>query len=149
MMRKNMRLPNIYLGSENLPILDTVVLFAAADEKDPRHGKAKGYMRKLRGKEFYLASFALMEFDIVLKSRGVSSEERMEEHALLLKDFPELHEKVFPLNPSTLYLAAKLEGELGLDYFDAGVAAEALQHDGEVISTDKAFERVRHLKRRW
>ncbi|KPV65422.1 MAG: hypothetical protein AOA65_0163 [Candidatus Bathyarchaeota archaeon BA1] len=36
-----------------------------------------------------------------------------------------------------------------LDYFDAGVAAEALQLDGIVISTDEAFDKVSHIKRSW
>jgi len=39
--------------------------------------------------------------------------------------------------------------EYKLDYFDAGVAAEALQHDGIVISTDKAFDKIPYIKRKW
>lgn len=132
-----------------MPILDTVVLFAAADAKDKRHDKALGYMRKLRERDFYIASFALLEFDIVLRSRGFSAEERMEKHALLLKDFPDSRAKVSPLSPPAFYLSARLEKEFGLDYFDAGVAAEALQHDGIVVSTDAAFDKVDNLKRKW
>ena len=132
-----------------LPVLDTIVLFAASDRKDVRHGKALSHLKALEEEDFYIASFALLEFDIVLKSRGFKHEERMEKYALLLKDFPSSGVKVLTLNPSTLYLAARIEKELGMDYFDAGVVAEALRHDGVVISTDTAFDRVNGLKRRW
>jgi len=71
----------------------------------------------------------------------------MEKYALLLRDFPKTVEKVLSLNPSTFYLAAKLERELGMEYFDAGVAAEALQHDGKVVSTDTMFDKVSGLTR--
>ncbi|HID37905.1 MAG TPA: type II toxin-antitoxin system VapC family toxin [Calditrichaeota bacterium] len=128
-----------------MPILDTVVLFAAADSKDSRHSKAMKYLRANR--ETYLASFALLEFDIVLKSRGFSADERMELQALLTKDYPQI--KVHQLTPQTLYFTAMIERNYQLEYFDAGVAAETLQHDATVISTDKSFEKVKGLKRIW
>ena len=130
-----------------MPVLDTVVLFAASDEDSGLHNRALGYLEQLEEKNMFIACFALLEFDIVLKSRGFTFEERMERHALLLRDFPKVGEKVLSLNPSTLYLTAKLEKELGLEYFDAGVAAEALQHDGIVVSTDAMFDRVSALTR--
>jgi hypothetical protein len=40
-----------------------------------------------------------------MKSRGLSFEERMEKHATLLRDNPELDRKVAGINPATLYLA--------------------------------------------
>ncbi len=132
-----------------MSILEAVVLFAAADEEDPQHHKALGYLESLGHADFYVASFALLEFDIVLKSRAYTFDERMEKHALLLRDFPLVEEKSSKLRPSTFYLAAKIEKEVGLEYFDAGVAAESLQHDGTVISTDAAFEKVASLRRAW
>jgi hypothetical protein len=35
------------------------------------------------------------------------------------------------------------------EYFDAGIVAEALQLDGTVVSTDRAFDRVEGLTRVW
>ena len=130
-----------------MPIFDTVLLFAAADRSDPNHNKATRYMTKLRQEDFYLASFSLIEFDIVLKSRGLKANERMDLHALLMKDYPNL--KIHPINPSTLYLTAMIEKDYDLEYFDAAVSAEALQHDATVVSTDKALERVKGLNRTW
>lgn len=132
-----------------VPVLYTVVLFAAGDEESSLHDRALDHLARLGEEDTFIACFALLEFDIVPKSRGFTSEERMEKHALLLTDFQEVGEKVLSPNPSTIYLTAKLEKELGMEYFDTGVAAEALQHDGTVVSTDPAFNKVSGLTRLW
>lgn len=106
-------------------------------------------MEKLREEDYVLSCLALVEFDIVLKSRGFPPEERMEKLALLLADYPQVKDRMGRITPLTLYLSAKLEMEHKLDYFDAGVASEALQHDGIVVSTDKAFDRIPNIKRKW
>jgi len=132
-----------------LPILDTVVLFGTADSKDKYHEQAKKHLREISKPEMYLGAFALFEFDVTLKSRGFSFEQRMETYALLLRDYPDLERKVAQLTPSVLYVTSRLEEELQLEYFDAGIAAEALQLDGSVVSTDRAFDRVEGLTRSW
>ena len=132
-----------------MPLLDTVVLFASADPADKHHKKALSHMKRLRDPETWLASFSLMEFDVVLKRRGLSFDERMEKYALMIRDFPEAALKVRIISPLVMYLTARLEKEFGMDYFDAAVSSEALQYDGIVISTDEAFDRVGGLKREW
>lgn len=131
-----------------MPILDTNVLFAAADPEDPSHRKALNHLTQL-GRRNFLATFALIEFDIVLKSRGFSYDQRMEKYTLLLRDFPAAAESVHTISSTTLYLAALHERDFGLEYFDAGVAAEAIEHDGAVISADKSFDNIPSLKRSW
>ena len=131
-----------------MPILDTVVLFAVADNKDKHHSVAKNHIKNLSKKGYRLSTFAVLEFDIVLKSRGFPFEERMEKAALLIKDFPQIM-KVSSITPATIYLTARLEKELSMDYFDAGVASEALQSDCVVISTDRVFDKVPNLTRIW
>lgn len=132
-----------------MPVLDTVVLFGAADSNDKHHERAKRHLQCIFEPDVYLGNFALLEFDVTLKSRGFSFEERMEKHASLLRDYPDLDYKVARLSPATIYLTSRLEGEVELEYFDAGIAAEALQLDGTVVSTDRAFDRVEGLKRLW
>jgi predicted nucleic acid-binding protein len=132
-----------------LPVLDTVVLFGAVDPRDAGHDKSKRFLARLAKPDFYLASFALFEFDIVMKSRGFSHGQRMLQHALLAKDYSLSTVKVRPLAPTILYLSARIEGEEGADYFDAGVAAEAKSHDGVVVSSDRIFDKLKGLKRIW
>lgn len=131
-----------------MPVLDTSVVFAAADPRDALHSKALKFLTKL-GRRYVLATFALIEFDIVLKSRGFSHNERMEKFALLIRDFPAAAKSVHRITPTTLYLAALHGRDFGLEYFDAGVAAEAVEHDGAVISADKAFDIIPSLRRSW
>ncbi len=126
-----------------------MVLFGAADPKDHAHEKSVGYLARLAQPDYYLAGFALVEFDIVMKSRGFSYRERMLRHALLARDYPMSTGKVRPISPTTLYLAAKMEGEEAADYFDAGVAAEAKALDGLVVSTDRFFDEIKGIRRVW
>jgi len=132
-----------------LPILDTVVLFAVADSKDRHHSVAKKHMKNLWKRNYRISAFALLEFDIVLKSRGFSFDERMEKVALLIRDFPQVTKQVSSITPITIYLTARLERELSMDYFDAGVASETLQSDGVVVSTDSVFDTIPNLRRIW
>jgi len=132
-----------------LPVLDTVVLFGAVDPEDAAHDKSKRFLARLGEPDYSLAGFALLEFDIVLKSRGFSYRQRMVQHALLAKDYPLSTVKVRPLSPTVLYLSARIEGEEEADYFDAGVAAEAKVLDGIVVSSDQVFDRLKGLKRIW
>lgn len=132
-----------------MPILDTVVLFGAMDPGDSAHDKSLRYLRLLVNPEYYLAGFALLEYDIVLKSRGFTPRERMTYHAALSSDFPTLAAKTRSLSPEILYMAAKLEQEDDVDYFDAGVAAEARMFDGRVVSKDMVFEKLAGVTRIW
>ena len=132
-----------------MPVLDTVVLLAVADSKDKHHSIAKNHLKNIKKKNYRLSTFALLEFDIVLKSRGLSFDERMEKVGLLIKDLPQVTRRMSSITPATIYLTARLEKELSMDYFDAGVASEALQSDGVVISTDRVFDKVPNLTRVW
>ncbi len=132
-----------------MPVLDTVVLFGSADSNDEHYEHAKRHLQRIAKPEVYLGTFALLEFDVTLKSRGFPFERRMETYASLLRDYPELDHKVAGLTPATMYLTSKLEEEVELEYFDAGIAAEALQLDGTVVSTDRAFDQVEGLTRIW
>ena len=123
-----------------------MVLFAAADRSDRLHLQAVSLLNK-PGRGLLMGTFALMEFDVVLKSRGFSGKARRDEMTLLTVDFPRVATSVHPISPKTLYLASLCEERFGLGYFDSLLAAEASDHDGVIISTDREFERVPGLSR--
>jgi predicted nucleic acid-binding protein len=129
-----------------MPIVDTAVLFAAGDDTDRFHRGAVAVLRKLGGKVL-LGGAALIEFDVVLKSRGFSPEARREETILLMLEFPSTASSIHCLGPQTVYLAALYEEQFGLDYFDSMVAAEAAEHDSSIISSDREFEKIPGLRR--
>src|SRR5437867_3913585 len=130
-------------------MLDNIVLFGTVERKDAAHVKSRRFLARLAEPDYYLAGFAMLEFDIVMKSRGFSHGQRMLQHALLAKDYPDSMVKVRPVSPTVLYLSARIEGEEGTDYFDAGVAAEAKCFDGIVVSNDRVFDKLKGLKRIW
>ena len=130
-------------------VIDTIVIFSASDTKNKYHKKGLKYLHDVNDGDFLLPSFALMEFDIVLKNRGFSFEERMEKYALLLSDFPNIEKKILKISPIVLYNTARLENEYNLDYFDAGICAQALQDDGKIITKDKKISFVKEVKTQW
>lgn len=132
-----------------MPVIDTIIIFSAADTESKYHKLGLKYLEYVNIGKFSLPSLALMEFDIVLKSRGFSFEERMEKQALLLSDFPNLEKHMIKLSPIVLYNTARLENEYNLDYFDAGICAQALQEDGIVITPDKKISFVKEVKTQW
>lgn len=76
-------------------------------------------------------------------------QERSEKHALLLSSYPLASERVTKPSPSTFVLAARLEEDYNLDYFDSLVAADALMHDGVIVSTDAEMDKIPNLRRLW
>lgn len=129
-----------------MPVLDTQVLFAAADDEDRFHEAARSCLEGLSSR-VVLGTFTLAEFDIVLKSSGYTSKERGDELLLLLKEFPFAASCVHHVSFSTFVLASDIEASLGLDYFDALIAAESIEHDGAVVSSDREFDKVPGLTR--
>jgi len=132
-----------------MPVVDTLVLFGAADTRDKHHNLGLKYLEGVNEGKYLLPSLALLEFDIVLKCKGFSFEGRMEKHALLLSDFPNIEKNIVKISPIVLYNMARIEDEYGLDYFDAGICAQALQVDGIVVTPDKEISAVKEIKTQW
>lgn len=55
--------------------------------------------------------------------------------------------KTLTVSPNTFHLVEEIEKNLGIDYFDAGVATELLKKKGIVVSTDQVFDAIPNLKR--
>jgi len=71
-------------------ILDTVVLMAYLDEKDPRNQKATEYILDIELKpDIFVPSATLLEFDLGLKSHGVLAEPRAALHSKLSRVIPQ------------------------------------------------------------
>lgn len=122
------------------------MLFAAADDEDKFHRSAVSFLRKL-GEDTVIATSALFEFDLVMRSRGLGEVARTARFVLLLQEFPQSATAVHRITPATFFLAFSMQGEHRLDYFDTLVAAEAFEHDGKVVSSDREFDRLGSLTR--
>lgn len=128
-----------------MPIADTEVLFAL-NPKDPKHPHAIKTLQDLDNTT--VPDTSTLEFQIVLRGRGRSSAQVR--NALLA-----LHEVLRrmevgenrTISITLLALQCELEERHGLTYFDSLIAASALTLDGQVISDDRAFDKIPNLKR--
>jgi hypothetical protein len=64
-----------------------------------------------------------------------------------LKDFANLATAIHSVSPSTIAIAAQLESRFGLDYFDALLSSESMEHDGIIVESDRVFDRIPGLGR--
>jgi len=138
------------IGGKNLPVIDTLVLFAAADSLDKLNEKGLSYLSDVNThRHWFIPSFALLEFDLVLKSRGYSESDRMEKYALLINDHPNIEKKIIPITPRIIHETARIESLYDVDYFDAGMIATALILDKKIATVDKKIARISEIDIVW
>jgi predicted nucleic acid-binding protein len=124
-------------------LVDTVYLVAFINPDDPRHEEAVELLSGL-GAGRRISQAALIELDLLMKSRGFSPEERESAWLVLTRVIPE--DAVEPLTPQDFAAAVELHESKGLDYFDALVAAQCAVRGAKPLTTDaailKAFEKA-------
>jgi predicted nucleic acid-binding protein len=128
-----------------VPVADTELIFALSP-KDPKHRDALRALREVPG--LVVPDVAVLEFQAVLRSRGRAPSE-VRKALLALREALARHgvEEACTLSAALLARQCELEERYGLSYFDSLVAASALALDGQVVSDDRAFDRVLGLKR--
>ncbi len=125
---------------------DTELLFTF-NPRDPRYKGALRIIEELRGK-LYVPDVALLEFEIVLKSRGKSQDEIKQALLALKRIFTNYDIKeVNTVNTIMLINHLELMTDYGLSYFDSLIASATLLVDGVIVSDDPAFDKVEGLRR--
>jgi predicted nucleic acid-binding protein len=123
-------------------IVDTVYLVALLNPDDPKHEEAVELLSDL-GTSRRVSQAALIELDLLMKSRAFTIEERRNAWLVLTRVIPE--EAVELLAPKDFAVAVELHESEGLDYFDALVAAQCVVRNAKPVTTDiailKTFER--------
>lgn len=126
-----------------MEIVDTVYLVALLNPDDPKHEEAVELLSDL-GTSRRVSQAALIELDLLMKSRGFTIEERRNAWLVLTRVIPE--EAVELLAPKVFAVAVELYESEGLDYFDALVAAQCVVRNAKPVTTDiailKTFERA-------
>jgi predicted nucleic acid-binding protein len=124
-------------------ILDTVVLIAYLDEKDPRNQKATEYILDIELKpDIFIPSATLLEFDLELKTHGVLDDARAELHSKLARVIPKT--RVLPVLPAVLARATALSKSAAWrdSYFDTLIAATGLEFGADsAVTTDRKFSK--------
>lgn len=124
-------------------LLDTVVLIGAIRKEDQYHEKGKKHLNSLSTNDVFIPSSTIIEFDLELKAHGYTPEERESTLEELAVKIPS--DKILPTTATSLIAVTRLESKLS--YFDAMIAAAALELGAEVVTTDKEIKK--HVTTVW
>ena len=123
-----------------MQLTDTIVLVGAMNPKSEHHPKAKKYLSLVNDDQDTLVpAVSLVEFDLVMKGRNYTHDQRSDAFDWLSSFIPE--GKIIPNSPSSLKIAVNLERN-GLSYFDSLISAIAIEKDAIVLTTDEMISRV-------
>ena len=128
-----------------MPLLENDIIFAYLNEYDQNHQVAEKIFQKLQNNEITLeiSSVSLLEMELIYRS------EKKEDQ--LLKDLSAVaalpNVTYIPLTPDIAVTSVYLRQTLNLTFFDSHYAATALNIDQKIISTDKAYDKIKGLTR--
>ncbi|MHA1713219.1 MAG: type II toxin-antitoxin system VapC family toxin [Candidatus Ranarchaeia archaeon] len=128
-----------------MPLLENDTIFAFLNEYDPHHVTAERIFQKLRDGELSveISSISLIEMELIYRSE--KRQEKLLEDLAALAALPNV--EYVSLSPDVAVASVYLRQTLQLTFFDSHYAATALQRDREIISFDKAYDRVPGLTR--
>lgn len=128
-----------------MPAIENDVIFAYLNESDINFKVAERLFGKLKAGSLTvsISSVALVEMELIYRS------ERKED--ALLRDMAALaslpHTHFEPLTPEVVLSAVFLRQTYDLGFFDSHYAATALNLDRRILSFDRAYDRIKGLKR--
>jgi len=106
---------------------------------DPIHEESIEIIENL-GRERKISQAALIEFDLLMKSRGFSYSERIKTWSIL-KGLISI-EVIEILSPLDIIVATYLVEKYGMDYFDSLIASQCITRKASPITTDKNIESI-------
>jgi len=115
-----------------MPIIELDMLIAFVNASDSLHRLADNLFKKItRGelREVKVASSALLEYELVLRSRG-HEEREIREDIRAFNMMPNLGEE--PLTAEVILKASEIREKHNLSYFDSLHCATAILFDGEI-----------------
>lgn len=130
-----------------MPVVELDMMIALVNSSDLLHEAADRLFRAVREgrlKSVRIAVSALLEYELLLRSRGVAEAEiRGDLRAFAM--IRNLGEQ--PLTTEAVTLASELRERHGLTYFDSLHCASAILFDGKIISVDEAYDTVPSVSR--
>jgi len=120
--------------------LDTVVIIGALSTENRHHAESVKHLEELsESGEARVPMTALLEADLVMKTRGYTAEERRLTWRALQGWIAD--DRVIPNTITSLRDAVALQ-ECGLDYFDSFIVSLAVEAGATVVTTDVALRDV-------
>ena len=126
-----------------MPVIELDMLVALVNPRDRLHELADRLFSKIAaGKvKAAVASSALLEYELLLRSRGYPEHEIRRDISAFRSLLPDV-----PITSEVIVRASEVRERYGLTYFDSLHAASAMTADGVIVSTDRDYERVENLK---
>ncbi len=136
----------LWSGLRGVLVADTELLFMLSP-RDPRHKYALEILTKF-GNELVVPDTALLEYEVVLKSRGCSLTE-VKEALLAIKRIIDDYglSEARTIDSTTMIRHLEIMERYGLSFFDSLIASSTLALGGVVVSDDEDFDRVDGLRR--
>ena len=127
-----------------MQLLDTIVLVGSMNTHSEYHSEASKHLNLVNeDAETFVPLTTLIEFDLVMKGRNYTFNQRKDAFDWLTNFVPET--KIVPSSVGSLKIAAGLE-ETGMGYFDALISAIAIEKDAIVLTPDEEISKVAKIK---
>lgn len=131
-----------------MPVVEADFLKGLIDPRDELHKHSMKALERMRMKRWHVASSALLELDLLLKNSGVSLDDRHAIFETLRAEIPE--ETILPITHQMISKAILLQkrySRIPHFYFDSIHIATAATLDGEIVSSDRTFDKIEGIKR--
>lgn len=131
-----------------MPVVETDFLKGLLDPKDRLHSHSVKTLEKVTTGQWYVASSAFVELDLLLKNSEISIEDRIAIFQTLKSEIP--NEIILTLSHEVMAQALLLQkkySQIGRFYFDSLHLASAILLDHRIVSSDKTFDEIPEVER--
>ena len=130
-----------------MPVLETDFLKGLIDASDHLHKHSVSALAMVTEDGWLVSSSSMLELDLLLKNANVSLSDR---HEIFESLKAELDVETFlPLSHAVLSQAALIQHKYSFSnfYFDSIHISTAVLHDGDIVSSDREFDRITEVRR--
>ncbi|MFQ5710625.1 MAG: type II toxin-antitoxin system VapC family toxin [Candidatus Geothermarchaeales archaeon] len=131
-----------------MPVLETDFLKGVIDPQDKLYNPSMEALKQVGEKNWYVASSAFIELDLLLKNSGMSIDDRIAVFQALKSEIPK--EMVLTVSHQTLSEATLLQRKyykISHFYFDSIHLAVSIELDNKIVSSDKTFDQIEEIER--
>lgn len=130
-----------------MPVLETDFLKGLVDASDRLHKHSLKALAKIISDGWVIASSSVLELDLLLKNADISLTERHEIFESLKAEFDV--DTVLPLSHAVLSQAALIQNKYSFNrfYFDSLHVSTAVLYDGDIVSSDREFDKIKEVRR--
>jgi len=131
-----------------MPVVEADFLKGLLDPKDKLHSHSMKALEKIAAEQWYVASSAFVELDLLLKNSKISIDDRIAIFQTLKSEIP--REVILTISHEVMSQALLLQkkySKISRFYFDSLHLATSILLDHKIVSSDKTFDEIQEVKR--